>query len=44
MFRGDSDYQCTHCSADVFGGLIGKWGMRVGTRGKLGKVGEDRMG
>ena len=19
MFRGDSDYQCTHCSADVLG-------------------------
>ena len=43
MFRGDSDYQCTHYYADVPG-----FNREVGNvcgddRGKLGKVGEDRM-
>ena len=44
MFRGDSDYQCTHCSTDVLG-FDREVGNACGDdRGKLGKVGEDRMG
>ena len=40
MFRGDSDYCCTHCSADVLG-----FDREVGNvcgecRGTCGKVGE----
>ena len=42
MFRGDSDYHCTHCSADVLG-----FDREVGNvcgecRGTCGKVGEGR--
>ena len=42
MFRGDSDYCCTHCSADVSG-----FDREVGNvcgecRGTCGKVGEGR--
>ena len=40
MFRGDSEYQCTHCSADVLG-FYREVGNACGEcRGMCGKVGE----
>ena len=42
MFRGDSDYHCTHCSADVLGFDREVGNVFGGCRGTCGKVGEGR--
>ena len=42
MFRGDSDYQCTHCSTDVLGFDREVGNMYGECRGICGNVGKGR--